>query len=171
MRSPKLGGPVFCFYVWRLTRVAALCAALCGAAHSGGICGGGSGVCNSDKDFDPSESWQNRGHRAFERDTWSLNTKIAKGLTKTMGFCNALWLPLAAAALIITAVNASLTQSRLQNRHLQRVMNHHRITIVLEGVRARALNSIKPDPILLINFPEIDHQFKVSVLKNNLYCL
>ena len=88
-----------------------------------------------------------------------------------MGFCNALWLPLAAAALIITAVNASLTQSRLQNRHLQRVMNHHRITIVLEGVRARALNSIKPDPILLINFPEIDHQFKVSVLKNNLYCL
>ena len=86
-----------------------------------------------------------------------------------MGFRNALWLPLAASALMMTfmgslvhPVNGSLTQSRLQNRHLQRVMNHHRITIVLEGVRARALNSIKPDPILLINFPEIDHQFKVS---------
>ena len=56
---------------------------------------------------------------------------------------------------------ASLTQSRLQNRHLQRVMNHHRITIVLQGVRARAMRSSKPDPILLINFPEINHQFKV----------
>ena len=89
-----------------------------------------------------------------------------------MGFC-ASWpslLPVTArAALVLTFVglfvvlpaNGTLTQSRLQNRHLQRVMNHHRITIVLEGVRARALNSIKPDPILLINFPEIDYQFKV----------
>ena len=58
-----------------------------------------------------------------------------------------------------------LIQSRLQNRHLQRVMNHHRITIVIEGVRARALNSVKPDPILLINYPEINHQFKVSSRK------
>ena len=92
-----------------------------------------------------------------------------------MGFC-ASWpslLPVAArAALVLTFVglfvvlpaNGTLTQSRLQNRHLQRVMNHHRITIVLEGVRARALNSIKPDPILLINFPEIDYQFKVRDL-------
>ena len=92
-----------------------------------------------------------------------------------MGFC-ASWpslLPVTArAALILTFVglfvvqqaNGTLTQSRLQNRHLQRVMNHHRITIVLEGVRARALNSIKPDPILLINFPEIDYQFKVRDL-------
>jgi hypothetical protein len=59
--------------------------------------------------------------------------------------------------------SASLTQSRLQNRHLQRVINHNRITIVLEGVRARALNTVKPDPILLINFPEINHQFKVNI--------
>ena len=58
---------------------------------------------------------------------------------------------------------ASLTQSRLQNRDLQRVINHKRINIVLEGVRARALNTIKPDPILLVNFLEIDHQFKVSI--------
>ena len=57
--------------------------------------------------------------------------------------------------------SGSLTQSRLQNRHLQRVINHNRVSIVLEGVRSRALNSVKPDPILLINFPEVDHQFKV----------
>ena len=80
-----------------------------------------------------------------------------------------LWLPIATAALIITfinlilPVNGTLTQSRLQNRHLQRFMNHNRITIVLEGVRARALNSVKPDPILQINFPEINHHFKVSL--------
>ena len=92
-----------------------------------------------------------------------------------MGFC-ASWpslLPVAARAALVLAfvglfvvlpANGTLTQSRLQNRHLQRVMNHHRITIVLEGVRARALNSIKPDPILLINFPEIDYQFKVRDL-------
>jgi len=95
-----------------------------------------------------------------------------------MGFC-ASWpslLPVAArAALVLTFVglfvvlpaNGTLTQSRLQNRHLQRVMNHHRITIVLEGVRARALNSIKPDPILLINFPEIDYQFKIHLLEES----
>ena len=97
-----------------------------------------------------------------------------------MGFC-ASWpslLPVTArAALVLTffglfvvlPANGTLTQSRLQNRHLQRVMNHHRITIVLEGVRARALNSIKPDPILLINFPEIDYQFKVRDLGTYLY--
>ena len=82
-----------------------------------------------------------------------------------MGF-RGLWLPIATVALIITLsypINGTLTQSRLQNRHLQRFMNHNRITIVLEGVRARALNSIKPDPIIQINFPEINHEFKVRI--------
>ena len=59
------------------------------------------------------------------------------------------------------SVRGELIQSRLQNRHLQRVMNHNRITIVIEGVRARA-RLHKPDPLLLIDFPEINHQFKVS---------
>ena len=59
----------------------------------------------------------------------------------------------------------SMTQSRLQNRHFQNWLNRNRITIVLEGVRARALRSVKPDQaILLINFPEINHQFKVRTL-------
>ncbi len=34
---------------------------------------------------------------------------------------------------------------------------------MLEGVAERAENSVKPDPILLINFPEIDNQFKVTL--------
>ncbi len=37
---------------------------------------------------------------------------------------------------------------------------------VLEGVRERALNSVHPDPILLVNFPDIDHQFKVHLLED-----
>ena len=58
---------------------------------------------------------------------------------------------------------SNLTQSRLQNRHLQRVLNHNRITIILEGVRTRALNTIKPDPILYITFPQINHHFEVRL--------
>ena len=56
----------------------------------------------------------------------------------------------------------SLTQSRSQNREFQRAVKNDKIIFALEGVRARALNSVKPDPILLINFPEIDEQFKVN---------
>ena len=58
--------------------------------------------------------------------------------------------------------SSSLTQSRSQNRQFQRAVRSDKTIFVLEGVRERALNSVKPDPILLINFPEIDHQFKVS---------
>ena len=64
-------------------------------------------------------------------------------------------------AFMVGQVQSELIQSRLQNRHLQRVMNHQRITIVIEGVRTRA-RLHKPDPLLLIDFPEINHQFKVS---------
>ena len=67
-------------------------------------------------------------------------------------------------AFIGLSESSTMTQSRLQNRHLQRVLHHHRITIILEGVRARALNSIQPDPILLITFPQINHKFQVRFL-------
>ena len=57
---------------------------------------------------------------------------------------------------------ASLKHSRSQNRQLQRSIRHDQITLVLEGVRERALNSVKADPLLLVTFPDIDNQFKVS---------
>ena len=63
--------------------------------------------------------------------------------------------------------SSSLTQSRSQNRQFQRAVRSDKTIFVLEGVRERALNSVKPDPILLINFPEIDHQFKVSKHRPN----
>ena len=54
-----------------------------------------------------------------------------------------------------------LTQSRLQNSHLQRVLNHKRVSVILEGVRNRALTTIQNDPILQISFPQIAHTFEV----------
>ena len=62
---------------------------------------------------------------------------------------------------------ASLTQTGAQNRLLQRAISHNQITFVLDGVRERAISSIQPDPILLIHFPEIDHQLKASLLSLN----
>ena len=56
----------------------------------------------------------------------------------------------------------SLTQTRSQNRELQRAVSHKHLTLVLEGVRERTLTTVQPDPILLIDFPEIHYQFKVS---------
>ena len=73
---------------------------------------------------------------------------------------------LMASALILLMATSfstgSLTQSRSQNRQFQRAVKNDKIIFLLEGVRERALNSVKPDPILLINFPEIDQQFKVT---------
>lgn len=57
----------------------------------------------------------------------------------------------------------SMIESKMQNRHLQKVMDHNRVTIILEGVRTRAQNFVKPDPLVLINYSEINHQFKVII--------
>ena len=59
----------------------------------------------------------------------------------------------------------NLTHSRAQNRHLQRAITHDHLTFVLNGVRERAMSSVQPDPIMLIHFPEINHQLKVSFNK------
>ena len=72
---------------------------------------------------------------------------------------------LASALILLMATSfssGSLSQSRSQNRQFQRAVKNNKMIFVMEGVRARALNSVNPDPILLINFPEIDHQFKVA---------
>ena len=60
-----------------------------------------------------------------------------------------------------------MTHSRAQNRNLQRAIHHEKIFLVLEGVRERALNTISPDALLLINFPDIDKQFKVRLTELN----
>ena len=85
---------------------------------------------------------------------------MARSTTRTVLICLAFL-----CSCLFTLCEANLIQSRLQNRHLQRVLNHNRITIILEGVRSRALNSIQNDPIMLITFPQINHQFQVRIKK------
>ncbi len=68
----------------------------------------------------------------------------------------------------IVPLLASSSTSRSQNRQLQRVIRHDHVEFVLEGVRERTLNSVQPDPILLIHFPDIDHQFKVGARDDDL---
>ena len=67
-------------------------------------------------------------------------------------------------SLVLSAVciEAKLAHSKAQNRKLQKVIRHKRVTLVLDGVRQRAINTVQPDALVLINFPEIDHQFKAS---------
>jgi hypothetical protein len=63
-------------------------------------------------------------------------------------------------ALSTLAVDGKLAHSKAMNRKLQKVIRHKRVTLVLDGVRQRLTNA-QPDALVLINFPEIDHQFKV----------
>ena len=58
------------------------------------------------------------------------------------------------------SVDCKLAHSKAMNRKLQKVIRHKRVTIVLDGVRQRLTNP-QPDALVLINIPEIDHQFKV----------
>lgn len=67
-----------------------------------------------------------------------------------------------AMTILLGSCFANLTHSRAQNRLLQRAITHDHLTFVLDGVRERAISSVQPDPIMLIHFPEINHQLKVS---------
>lgn len=67
-----------------------------------------------------------------------------------------------------TLVDAKLAHSKAMNRKLQKVIRHKRVTLVLDGVRQRTANA-QPDALVLINFPEIDHQFKVNATLDRYY--
>ncbi len=41
-------------------------------------------------------------------------------------------------------------------------MRHKELVMVVEGVRRRLASAPSPDPILLINFPDLDNQFKAG---------
>ena len=68
-----------------------------------------------------------------------------------------------AMAVLVSSCFANLTHSRAQNRLLQRGIGHDHLSFVLDGVRERAMSSSQPDPIMLIHFPEINHQLKVGL--------
>ena len=68
---------------------------------------------------------------------------------------------------IATIASASLIESRAQSKQLQRAVRHRQVTVVVEGVRERMTGTPSPDPLLLINFPDIDTQFKVHLLEDS----
>jgi hypothetical protein len=41
-------------------------------------------------------------------------------------------------------------------------LRHKELVMVVEGVRRRLASAPSPDPILLINFPDLDNQFKAG---------
>ena len=67
----------------------------------------------------------------------------------------------------ITISSASLIESRAQSKQLQRAVRHRQVVVVVEGVRERMTGTPSPDPLLLINFPDIDTQFKVHLLEDS----
>ena len=68
---------------------------------------------------------------------------------------------------IATIASASLIESRAQSKQLQRAVRHRQVVVVVEGVRERMTGTPSPDPLLLINFPDIDTQFKVHLLEDS----
>ena len=75
------------------------------------------------------------------------------------GRCSVALLCLAAAA------SAKLTETRSQTKRLQRALGHDRVVLVLDGVLERLRAGPSPDPVLLINFPDINTQFKIHLLE------
>ena len=56
----------------------------------------------------------------------------------------------------------TLVESHYLSKQLQRALRHDDVVIVMEGVRRRLIGIPDPDPLLLINYPDLDNQFKVS---------
>ena len=80
-----------------------------------------------------------------------------------------LWvLPTALALLAcLSSSMARLTETRRETRELQKALSHKSLVVVIDGVLERIIGEPSPDPLLLINFPDINSQFKVHVLEDS----
>merc|ERR1712045_12857 len=67
----------------------------------------------------------------------------------------------------LTSSQARLTETRRETRELQKALNHKSLVVVIDGVLERIIGDPSPDPLLLINFPDINSQFKVHVLEDS----
>jgi hypothetical protein len=65
-------------------------------------------------------------------------------------------------AFFIHKSDFTLIDSPSNNRIIQQAIRHDHLTLVLDGVQKRARNSVQPDPLLLLLFPDADQQLKVS---------
>ena len=64
-------------------------------------------------------------------------------------------------------VSGKLTENRSQSRELQRALGHDNVVLVINGIMERIIGQPSPDPLVLINFPDINTQFKVHVLEDS----
>ena len=78
---------------------------------------------------------------------WSL---VVAGLSLYLGFAS-----------------AKLTENRKESKQLQKALGRDHVVIVIDGILERILGEPSPDPLALINFPDIDTQFKVHVLEED----
>ncbi|XP_023326151.1 uncharacterized protein LOC111699660 [Eurytemora carolleeae] len=69
-------------------------------------------------------------------------------------------------SVLVVEINGSLVESHAFSKDLQRAVRHNDFVIVIEGVRRRMIGIPSPDPLLLINFPDLDNQFKVHLLED-----
>ena len=75
-----------------------------------------------------------------------------------------------AVALLVDSAAGTLVESHYLSKQLQRALRHDDVVIVLEGVRRRLIGIPDPDPLLLINYPDLDNQFKVNVPLKSFFC-
>merc|ERR1719158_1109442 len=68
---------------------------------------------------------------------------------------------------VLDDVSGNLIESRAQSRELPRAVRHHQVVVVVEGVREKMTGTPSPEPLILINFPDVDTQFKVHLLEES----
>ena len=68
-------------------------------------------------------------------------------------------------AVLDVRARATLIDAHELSKDLQRAVRYDEVVIVLKGVRQRMQGTPSPDPLILINFPDIDNQFKVHLLE------
>lgn len=67
----------------------------------------------------------------------------------------------------LDTVQGTLVESHYLSKQVQRALRHDDVVIVLEGVRRRLNGIPDPDPLLLINYPDLDNQFKVHLIEDS----
>ena len=63
--------------------------------------------------------------------------------------------------------SGTLTESHFLSKELQRAVRQDEVVFVIEGVRRRMIGIPSPDPLVLVNFPDLDNQFKVHLLEDS----
>jgi len=66
----------------------------------------------------------------------------------------------------LPGLDATLMESHHLSKELQRAVRHNELVITLVGVRRRMAGLPDPDPLILVNFPDLDSQLKVHLLED-----